>query len=280
MGRRFKYHKPDPVFKGFVKLLFSHYQILHHLNKWSECPTSLRLKIDAIPSNIHLPASSKSLASDLLEISSDFCKVLFEKCNEHLSTAFWTSHRNIELSLRQINFKDKSKIFSALIIVKRWARRSYRHLEDSFLTDICNSINEYHPGGAYFEYQNNRFLDKTPPSSLNHTLDSDDPDSSIETASLDSKHSEVVHPSCHLPSLRPKFPHAKPKGKPTSTSTPRTKIIGASPAQQTQPSDSCLRDSHGCLPYNSTDSGLGSPSLFHSDYLIDFITITTQKDND
>lgn len=119
--------------------------------------------------NIHLPtASNGELSFNLERLTCNFLSDISDTCFFHLQDIY-EARNNFDFS----SFKSNT-ILTALVVMKKRAKRAYRKIDHTIVADICDEINDK-CSDIRIKYLNNHLIDNS------HLIDSDCSDDSVSS---------------------------------------------------------------------------------------------------
>lgn len=262
-----EYIKPTPELKSLFNKFFKAYQFYHHGENWKDCPRSILRKVDRIISSIKVPKSPNENANIILEkfrkeldtLSSDFTSDLSTTCYEFYmeNPVIFTNNLQCVIS---------NHIVLALIMTKKWAKKTYKKINHSIINDMCEMLNESYPANFKILYINNFIIDQS--DTLSTPVDSED---SIEepTEDVSDATEPVTEPeNTPLPLPEVKDRHTKATSH-TSVAKKHVRFTSKSdePPHQNVPSDNPF-DEDNCFDDSGFDSfrGNSTPVRRHPDW--------------
>lgn len=170
MRKHRRYISPDPLFKCMCKTFFKCYQILHHQGIWTSCPDKISLKIGNAFGNINLPVTlhHELFIKELELLKADLMDKLSHMCFNHLKKSILFELDQLDVKLDSLANVPSSKILNALIVMKKWIKRSFKSVNHGIISDFCRSLTWV---GLEFAYVNNRFKDNMHLITMDDSLD-------------------------------------------------------------------------------------------------------------
>ena len=143
----------DAQKKSLVKVIYKLYQFEHHLVNWTCCPTALSRNCKELLASINLPQPCDTLRGKFNNLHVALTKNILDIANEHLNYVLLETKNSLK------NFVDLTSrdVFDALLITKRWIRRSYRRKAKMELFNVLIQILKSFNSNWDVFYEDNQF---------------------------------------------------------------------------------------------------------------------------